>query len=145
MRIPAVRCAVAAVAVLTAVALAIPQTAPVSAQQDAQEEETMSGTNDRFFMLNALWFKPDGGVEKYREYMNAASPLVEQYGGKGHDAYIPEVSLIGDFDADLIFFVEWPSEDAFTRFVQDPGYQAISHLREEAITDSLLVKCRPMQ
>ena len=48
---------------------------------------------------------------------------------------MPEESLIGDFDADLVFFVEWPSQEAFYAFVQDPGYQAIQHLRDDAIRD----------
>ncbi len=99
-------------------------------------------TDDTFFMLNALWFKPDGGAEKYKEYLAAAAPFAAQYGGVANDRYTPEESLIGDFDADLVFFVEWPSQQAFKEFIQDPGYKAISHLRDEAIRDSLLVRCR---
>ncbi|MCH8265254.1 MAG: hypothetical protein IIC10_07630 [Proteobacteria bacterium] len=33
---------------------------------------------------------------------------------------------------------------AFTNLVQDPEYQAISHLREEAIRDSLLIRFRKL-
>lgn len=97
-----------------------------------------------FFMLNALWFKPDGGAEKYREYMAAAGPFVQKHGGKGHQPYAPQQALIGEFDADLVFFVEWPSFEVFMEFTQDPGYQEVQHLREEAITKSLLVRCAPV-
>jgi len=95
-------------------------------------------------MLNALWFKEDGGAAKYMEYIQAASPFVAKYGGKSEGSYIPETAMIGKFDADLVFFVEWPNQKAFTDFIADPGYQAVSHLRGEAIRDSFLVRCRKM-
>jgi len=95
-----------------------------------------------FAMLNALWFKPDGGAERYTEYLKAAGPLVAKHGGKPRPRYIPEQALIGEFDADLVFFVEWPSFTVFQAFITDPEYQAIRHLREEAITNSLLIRCR---
>lgn len=97
---------------------------------------------DRFFMLNVLWFKPDGGAAMYKEYLRAAGPFVQKYGGKTDAAYVPEANVIGEFDADLVFFVECPSQQAFMEFVEDPGYKAIRHLREDAIRDSLLIRCK---
>ncbi|MEZ6073913.1 MAG: DUF1330 domain-containing protein [Pirellulales bacterium] len=94
------------------------------------------------YMLNVLWFQPNGGRERYREYLRAAAPIVARFGGKKLDSYVPVEAVIGTFDADLVFTVEWPSWDVFQRFVADPDYQAIRHLREEAIRDSLLVRCR---
>ncbi len=42
----------------------------------------MSDSQDKpFSMLNALWFKPDGGAEKYQEYLAAAHPFMLRYGG----------------------------------------------------------------
>lgn len=93
-------------------------------------------------MLNVLWFKPDGGAEKYNEYLKAAGPFVAKHGGKPDGAYVPEANIIGKFDADLVFFVEWPSQKAFADFIEDPGYQSVSHLRSEAIRDSLLIRCK---
>lgn len=114
--------------------------------KDAMAEENESTIkSERFFMLNALWFKEDGGAEKYNEYLAAAGPFVAKHGGIGHDAYAPEANIIGSFDADLVFFVEWPNEKAFTTFIADEGYQAVSHLREEAIRDSLLIRCRKVE
>lgn len=114
---------------------------------EAEETETTSqtespGKENPFSILNALWFKEDGGAAKYSEYMKATSPFVIQHGGKPGQAYIPELNMIGEFDADLVFFVEWPTRQSFMEFIQDPGYQAISHLRGEAIRDSLLIRCR---
>ena len=103
-----------------------------------------SATDESFFMFNALWFKEDGGAAKYTEYLQAAGPFVAKHGGKSDDSYIPEGAIIGEFDADLVFMVEWPNFQAFTNLVQDPKYQAISHLREEAIRDSLLIRFRKL-
>ena len=97
-----------------------------------------------FHMFNALWFKEDGGAAKYNEYLQAAGPFVAKHGGKSDASYVPEGAVIGAFDADLVFLVEWPNQEAFTNLIQDPGYQAISHLRTEAITDSLLIRFRKL-
>ena len=100
--------------------------------------------DESFFMFNALWFNEDGGAEKYTEYLQAASPFVTKHGGKSNDSFVPEQAIIGEFDADLVFMIEWPNFAAFTGLIQDPGYQAISHLRDEAITDSLLIRFRKL-
>jgi uncharacterized protein (DUF1330 family) len=49
--------------------------------------------------------------------------------------------MIGEFDADLFFVVEWPSWEVFQAFINDSEFEAIRHLREEAITKSLLIRC----
>ena len=94
------------------------------------------------YMLNVLWLKSDGGKEKYREYLRAVRPIVEKYGGKKLDSYVPELEVIGQFDADLIFLVEWPSWEVFQSFIHDDDFLAVRHLREEALDKSLLTKCR---
>jgi uncharacterized protein (DUF1330 family) len=97
--------------------------------------------SDKIYMLNALWFKPDGGAEKYAEYGAAAGPFVQALGGKMIDGYQPQQSLIGEWDPDLFFLVEWPNWESFTKLAADPGYQKIAHLREEALDKSLLIQC----
>jgi len=98
--------------------------------------------DERIFMLNALWFRRDGGAERYAEYARAAGPFVARLGGRMVEAYVPELSLIGDWNPDLFFVVEWPSLEAFSKLPLDPGYQEIAHLREEALERSLLIRCR---
>ena len=95
-------------------------------------------------MFNAVWFKPDGGAATYRDYMRAAFPIMQRHGGIKRTGGTPEKALIGNFDADLIFFVEWPSWAVFKSFLDDPDYKAIQHFREEAVANSLLVQCSPM-
>ncbi len=97
--------------------------------------------NETIYMLNALWFKPDGGAEKYQEYLAAVGPHVANYGGRVNGLFHPDESLIGNFDADLVFFVEWPNQKAFEDFRIDPEFKKISPLREAAIRDSLLIRC----
>jgi len=101
-------------------------------------------SDEKVYMLNVLWFEPEGGAEKYAEYSAAAAPFVQKLGGRFVDGYVPEMAVIGDWKPDAIFAVEWPDWDAFTKLPQDPGYLAIAHLREEAITDSLLIRCKRM-
>lgn len=95
-------------------------------------------------MFNALWFKPDGGAATYRKYLRAAHPIMQRHGGVKRNGGTPEKALIGTFDADLIFFVEWPSEAAFHAFLKDPEFTAAQQLREAAIRDSLLIQCTPI-
>ena len=104
----------------------------------------MSNT-DPIYMLNALWFKPDGGRDTYKQYMAAVEPLLKKYNGRVHsNFYVPQNEIIGKFDADLVFFIKWPSWDVFNQFVSDPEYQDIMQIREEAITNSLLIRCAKM-
>jgi len=98
--------------------------------------------DNRVYMLNVLWFKEGGGAGKYAEYVAAAAPYVNELGGKLVESYTPESALIGDWNPDLFFVVEWPDWETFMKLPQNPGYQKIAHLREEALRDSLLIRCR---
>ncbi|MCF8033990.1 MAG: DUF1330 domain-containing protein [Desulfarculaceae bacterium] len=94
-----------------------------------------------FLMLNALWFKPEGGRESYRRYMKLAGPVLAKHGGRLVAGGTPRQAIIGEFDANLVFFVEYPSWRAFQDMLADPDYrQALPH-REAAITKSLLIRC----
>ena len=57
-------------------------------------------------------------------------------------SYAPDLALIGDWDPDLFFVVEWPSWEAFQRLPADSGYQAVAPLRECGLRRSLLLRCR---
>jgi len=96
------------------------------------------------YMLNALWFKPDGGEQAYRKYLRAAQGVSAKYGGKKLEAFVPDFEMIGKFDADLLFFVQWPSWEVFQNFINDEEFLAVRHLREEAIDKSLLIRCRKL-
>ena len=84
-------------------------------------------------MLNLLAFKPDGGRERYLEYGEAVLPLLEKAGGKvvfqGEAAPV----VLGGESWDLVLLVEYPTRGAFLNMIQSPDYQAIAHLRTEAL------------
>jgi uncharacterized protein (DUF1330 family) len=98
--------------------------------------------DEKVYMLNALWFK-EGGAEQYAEYGAAAGPIVEALGGRRVDAFVTVESLIGDWDPDLFFIVEWPSWEVFLQLGQSEEYQKIAHLREPGLEKSLLIRCAP--
>lgn len=100
---------------------------------------------DPIYMLNALWFKKDGGKEKYLQYGDAARPLLKKAGAEVQENYCPEKSIIGEWDPDVFFLVKYSSKQAFNAMVKSPEYQAIVHLREEAIDKSLLIRCKPFE
>ncbi len=111
----------------------------------SKRSKTKMSNRDPIYMLNALWFKPNGGHDTYKQYMAAVEPLLKKYNGRVHsNFYVPQNEIIGKFDADLVFFVKWPSWDVFNQFVSDPDYQDIMQIREKAITNSLLIRCAKM-
>lgn len=99
--------------------------------------------SESIYMLNALWFKEDGGKQKYLEYGAAARPLLQAAGAEVQSNYYPEAGLIGDWDPDVFFLVKYPSKEAFDTMANSPEYRAIVHLREAALEKSLLIRCRP--
>ncbi len=98
-------------------------------------------SHEKIFMLNALWFKPDGGAQRYQQYLKAINPLVRKVGGRKLKSFVPGRAVIGQFDADLIFFMEYPNWQAFKDFANSAAYHKVAYLREEAITNSLLIRC----
>jgi uncharacterized protein (DUF1330 family) len=93
-----------------------------------------------FVMLNLLKFKQDGGRESYEEYARAIQPFVDELGA--------EVVYLGDTstplvapdarDWDAVLLVRYPSREAFSRMVANPDYQAITHLRTQALEAAVL-------
>jgi uncharacterized protein (DUF1330 family) len=89
-------------------------------------------------MLNLLQFRPDGGAERYGEYGEAVAPLLARAGGKPIFAGRLSESLIGEGDWDLMILVSYPTRQDFLEMVSSADYQAIEHLRTEALLRSEL-------
>jgi uncharacterized protein (DUF1330 family) len=94
-------------------------------------------------MLNLLAFKPDGGAERYAEYTAAVAPLLEGVGGRIVFAGEARPALIGGGDWDVVALVEYPTRQAFMDMITSADYQAIAHLRTEALADSALQPLDP--
>jgi len=85
-------------------------------------------------MLNLLALKPDGGRASYEQYGAAVAPLLERVGGRILYAAQAAPALLGADRWDLVALVEYPSRQAFLDMVGSPEYQAIAHLRTEALS-----------
>jgi uncharacterized protein (DUF1330 family) len=97
-------------------------------------------------MLNLLRFAA-GGAERYDEYLAHFRPHAERVGaeivyyGHGTTAIVAEPGQAWD----AVLLVSYPSRRAFSRMVRDPGYQAGTHLRTEALTEAVLQPTLPRE
>lgn len=92
-----------------------------------------SGEPGAVTMLNLLEFVPEGGRERYAEYGAAVAPLLEKAGGRIVFAGDPGPVLLGERSWDMVILVEYPSRRAFLEMIGSEDYQAIAHLRTEAL------------
>ena len=90
-------------------------------------------------MLNLLRFKP-GGRASYEAYAREILPHLERVG-----AEIVHLGDCGDalvapdgHEWDAVLLVRYPTRRAFSAMVADPAYQAITHLRTEALSAAVL-------
>lgn len=96
-------------------------------------------------MLNLLRFVPDGGRERYGEYLEhfarTSGPFGAEvlYTGTGSTALVAEDGQAWD----AVLVVRYPSRQAFSDMVRDPAYQAGSHLRTQALLEAVLQATRP--
>lgn len=84
-------------------------------------------------MLNLLAFKPEGGRARYEEYGVAVAPLLEKAGGRIVFLGSPASALLGEGSWDMVILVEYPTRQAFLDMTSSTEYQAIGHLRTEAL------------
>lgn len=106
-----------------------------------QKKSRRREKDSNIYMFNAVWFKANGGEQRYREYMRAVGPLMRSVGGRKLRSFVSDRDVIGEFDADLIFFVEYPNWQAFKNFANDPAHHKVAYLREEALEKAILVRC----
>jgi uncharacterized protein (DUF1330 family) len=97
-----------------------------------------AGDGTPVVMLNLLRFKPDDGRERYEEYGAAVAPLLEKAGGQVRFLGQSALPLLGDGSWDLVLLVEYPTRQAFLDMIGSEEYQAIAHLRTEALTEGEL-------
>jgi uncharacterized protein (DUF1330 family) len=93
-------------------------------------------------MINLLKFKEGEGSDRYRQYTREVQPHLERVGGTVRYAGAKPVNIIGDGESpwwDAILVVEYPSSQAFSDMVTDPGYQQVHRHRAAALTQGDLV------
>ena len=95
-------------------------------------------------MLTLLRFRPDGGRERYHEYVEhfrrTAAPHGAEvlYVGDGSTPLVAEEGQAWD----AVLLVRYPSREAFSRMVADPEYQQVTALRTRALTEAVLQATR---
>ncbi len=104
-----------------------------------------AGESDPVVMLNLLAFRPEGGRERYEEYGAAVAPLLEKAGGRIVFLGQPASVLLGEDSWDLVVLVEYPSRQAFLDMIGSAEYQAIGHLRTEALLKGELHPMEPTE
>lgn len=110
-----------------------------SSQAERLNQEGFTGFAERagedapVVMLNLLAFRPDGGRERYEEYGEAVAPSLEKVGGRIVFMGAPAMALLGEDSWDLVVLVEYPTRQAFLDMIGSAEYQAIGHLRTEAL------------
>jgi uncharacterized protein (DUF1330 family) len=96
-------------------------------------------------MLNLIRFDPQGGRERYVEYIGMAKPILARFGarilfgGKG----LP-VLTEGQAQAwDAVVLVEYPRRSAFNAMVGDPEYRQAFQVGASAIAEIVLQPLKP--
>jgi uncharacterized protein (DUF1330 family) len=92
-----------------------------------------AGDDAPVVMLNLLAFKPEGGRERYEEYGEAVAPLLDKARGRIVFMGTPGPPLLGEGSWDLVVLVEYPTRQAFLDMIGSAEYEAVGHLRTEAL------------
>ncbi|MDO9126304.1 MAG: DUF1330 domain-containing protein [Parvibaculum sp.] len=95
-------------------------------------------------MLNLLRFAPDGGRERYLEYLQMAKPILARFGAKilfGGDG-LPVLTTGQAQEWDAAVLVQYPRRSAFKSMVDDPEYRIAFNVGQAAIADIVLQPLR---
>jgi len=92
--------------------------------------------NEPVVMVNLLKFKPEGGLESYRQYGQEVVPHLERVGATLRYAGGAPSVVIGDGEQpwwDAILIVEYPTPQAFIDMVTTQEYAKVHEHRATAL------------
>ncbi len=98
-------------------------------------------------MLNLLRFAPDGGRERYLEYLRMAKPILARFSAEilfGGDG-LPVLTTGEAQEWDAIVLVQYPRRSTFKTMVDDLEYQKAFKVGQTAIADIVLQPVRPSE
>ncbi|MCI0541708.1 MAG: DUF1330 domain-containing protein [Verrucomicrobia subdivision 3 bacterium] len=108
----------------------------LSPSTTAASTETQSVTVEikpgKLYELAALWVKPEKR-EELQSYFQKAMPIAMKHGARPLAGFRLARASIGDFNPTQLGLAEWPSEEAFEEFLNDPEAKAIFPLRDGAL------------
>ena len=93
-------------------------------------------------MVNLLKFRPNGGLESYRQYSREVAPHLQRVGGVVRYAGTAPAVIIGEGKQpwwDAILVVEYPTPSAFIEMVSDPDYARVHEYRAAALEQGDLI------
>ncbi len=115
---------------------------PIAKLDEVQPENLDTGP---VVVLNLMKFKPGDSLKSYLKY---AEKLWEAFGDGG-----PEVIYAGSLkeqvqgdigDWDAVLLARYPSRRVFYGMLRSDEYQALSHLREDALDNGVLWPSEPV-
>ena len=98
-------------------------------------------------MLNLLRFKPDGGRQRYLDYLAMAGPIVTRYdaeiifAGDGATALCAEAGQSWD----AVALVRYPTRSTFVNMIADPDYSVADPIRMSALEEAVLQPISTLQ
>ena len=104
-------------------------------------ERFLASDNKRPFVLAQLLRLAEGGREKYLQYSAAAQPIARSFGAQvlyAGECVDPLLAAPGQA-WDGIVVMRYPNRAAYVSMHRDPKYQAIAHLRREALREAMLL------
>ncbi len=113
-----------------------------SETSQAPEPQVPPAPAEKAYILEAIWFRKGQGAQRYREYLESASPIASRYGARRVEALFSIEALRGDFEPDYVCVIEWPSIDTYYNFLKDMHYRTIAPIKEEAIARVVSLHCR---
>ncbi len=97
---------------------------------------------EKAYVLEGIWFRKPHGSRRYREYLEAASPIASHYGAHRVEALFWVETLRGDIEPDYVCVIEWPSIEHYYKFIKDVQYRAVAPIKEEAVAKVITLHCR---
>ena len=102
--------------------------------------------NSVVVMSNLIRFEPDGGRERYLEYLQMAKPILARFGAKilfGGDG-LPVLTTGQAHGWDAVVLVQYPQRSTFRAMITDPEYQVAFKLGVSAIAEIALQPLKPV-
>jgi uncharacterized protein (DUF1330 family) len=98
-----------------------------------QQPATVTLKNGDLVEFAAMWIKP-GKQEQLNQYYGQAFPSAEKYGVRWLAGFVPISVYRGDLDPQVIGLNQWPSAEAFQKFIKDADLQKLLPTRDEALS-----------
>lgn len=91
----------------------------------------------KVYEIAALWVRPEKRTQ-LQGYFKQAMPLAMKHGARPLAGFMLARASIGGFDPTQLGMAEWPSEEAFEAFLNDPEAKALFPLRDSALIKMLV-------